>query len=57
MLSHILNDVLDGNVNCVLNDSLVEVPNDVLDHAELLEEFATCVQNFMREDVLLSIDP
>ena len=57
MLSHILNDVLDCNVDGVLNDSFVEVPNDVLNHAELLEEFATCVQNFMREDVLLSVDP
>ena len=57
MLAHIFDDVLDGDVDSVFDDALIQVPDDVLDHSKLLEELSPCVKNFMREDVLLSIDP
>ena len=57
MLAHIFDDVLDSDVDSVFDDALIQVPDDVLDHSELLEEFSPRVKNFMREDVLLSIDP
>ena len=57
VLPHILNNVLNGDVNCVFNNALVEVPNDVLDHSELLEKLSPGVEDLVREDVLLAIDP
>ena len=57
MLSHVLDDILHGNVNGVFNNAFVKVPDDVLDHSELLEELSPCVKDLVRKDVLLTIDP
>lgn len=57
VLPHILDDVLNSNVNGVFNNALVQIPDDVLDHSELLEELPACVQDFMRKDILFAIDP
>lgn len=47
MLAHVLNDVLYGDIDCVFNDSLVKIANDVLNDAELLEELAAGVQHLV----------
>ena len=57
VLAHVLNDVLHCDVHSVLNYALVQVANDALDYAELLEKFAASIKDFVREDVLLAIDP
>ena len=57
MLSQVLDDILHCNVNGVFNDAFVKVPDDVLDHSELLEELSPRVQDLVRKDVLLTIDP
>ena len=49
--------MLHGNVDGVFDDALVQIANDVLNDAELLEQFSAGIENFMREDVLLSINP
>ena len=57
MLSHVLDDVLHCDVDGVFNDAFVQIPDDVLDHSELLEELSPCIENLVREDILLTIDP
>lgn len=57
MLGHVVDDLLDGDVDRVLDDSFIDVSDDALDHAELLEQLAPCVQHFLGEDVLLAVDP
>ena len=57
MLTHILNNILDSDVNSVLNNTFVQIPDDVLDHSELLKELAARVKDFMGEDILLTIYP
>ena len=57
MLSHVLDDVLHCDVDGVFNDAFVQIPDDVLDHSELLEELSPCIKNLVREDILLTIDP
>ncbi len=57
MLSHVINDLLNGYVDIIFNYSLVYVSNDALNDAELLEQLATGIQHFLREDVLLSVHP
>ena len=47
MLAHIFNNVLDRDVDSVFDDTLIQIPNDVLDHSELLEQFAARIKNFM----------
>ena len=57
MLPHIFNYVLNCDVDGVLDDALVEVPDDVLDHSKLLEQLSASVKDLMGEDVLLAVDP
>ena len=57
VLRHIFDHVLHRDIGCVLNDALVQVSNDVLNNAELLEELAARVQHLVREHILLSVDP
>ncbi len=57
MLSHVINDLLNGYVDIIFNYSLVYVSNDALNDAELLEQLATGIQHFLWEDVLLSVHP
>ena len=57
MFAHVLDDILHCDVNGVFNNTFVEVPDDVLDHSELLEELSPCIQDLMGEDVLLAVDP
>ena len=57
MLPHIFNNVLDCDVDRVFDDALVEVPNDVLDHSELLKQLAAGVEDLVGKDVLLTVDP
>lgn len=49
--------MLHSNVDRILNDPLVEVSNDALDDAELLEKLAASVEYLVGEDVLLAVDP
>jgi len=57
MSTHIFYYVLNCDVHGILNYALVQVANDVLDDSELLEKFAACVKNFMREHIFFTIDP
>ena len=57
MFGHVLHDVLDGNVDGILDNPLVQVADNVLDHAELLEQFASGLEDFVREDVLFAVYP
>ena len=57
VLGHILDHVLHRDVCGVLNYALIQVTNDVLNDAELLEELAPGVQHLVRENILLSVDP
>ena len=57
MLSHVINDLLNGYVDIIFNYSLVYVSNDALNDSELLEQLATGIQHFLREDVLLTVHP
>ena len=57
MLSHVLNYLLHRDVHSVLYNSLIQVPDNVLNDTELLEELAAGVKNFMGEDILFAIDP
>lgn len=57
MLGHVFDDVLHSDVHCVFYYPLVQVADDILNDSELLEKFATCIQHFVREDILLSVDP
>lgn len=41
----------------LIHDTVIDVSDDGLDDLELLEEFATGVQNVLREDVLFAVDP
>jgi hypothetical protein len=41
MLSHVINDLLNGYVDIIFNYSLVYVSNNTLNDAELLEQLAT----------------
>ena len=57
MLSHVLNYLLNCDVHCVFYNSLIEVSDYVLYYAELLEELASSVKHFMREDIFFAINP
>ena len=57
MLSHIINDFLNGNVDIVFDDSLVYISNHALNDSELLEQFAARIQDLLGENVLLTVDP
>lgn len=57
MLSHVINDFLNGYVDIIFNYSLIDVSNDTLNDAELLEQLTTGIEHFLGENVLLSIYP
>ena len=57
MLGHVVNDFLNRYVDIVFYDTLVNIPNDALNDAELLKQLATRIQNLLREHVLLTVDP
>lgn len=57
MLCHIIHNSLDSDVDCVFNDSLVEISNYVLNHAEELKQFPTSIKYFVRKHILLSVYP
>lgn len=57
MLGQIINDLLHRHIDVILNDALIDVSHNGLNDAELLEEFSTRIQNFLREDIFLSIYP
>ena len=57
MLGHVLHDALHRDIDRVLDDALVEVADHVLYDTELLEELASGVEHFMREYILLAVDP
>ena len=43
MLPHIFNYMLDRDIHSVLNYALIQVSNDILNDAELLEELAASI--------------
>ena len=43
VFAHVLNDVLNGDVYCVFDDAFVQVADDVLNNAELLEKFSASI--------------
>lgn len=57
MLPHVFNYVLDCDIDGVLDNALVEVPDDVLDHSELLKQLSASVEDLVGEDVLLAVNP
>ena len=57
MLPHIFNYVLDCDVDGVLDNALVEVPDDVLNHSKLLEQLPSSVKDLVGEDVFLAVNP
>jgi len=57
MLSHILNNLLNGYVDIIFNYPLVYVPDHALNDAELLEQLPPRVQHLLREDILLPVHP
>ena len=57
VLRHVLHDLLHRHVHRVLDDALVDVSNDRLDHPKLLEQLPPRVQNLLREHVLFSVHP
>ena len=57
VLGHVLHDALHRDIDCVFDDALVEVADHVLNDPELLEKLASGVQHFMREYILLAVDP
>lgn len=57
MFGHVVNNLLYRNVDIILYDSLINVPNHALDDTELLEQFATGIQNFLGENVFFSVYP
>jgi hypothetical protein len=57
MLSHVINDLLNGYVDIIFNYPLIYVSNDALYDAELLEQLAPGIEHFLREHVLLPVHP
>ena len=57
MLCHVLYDALNGDIDRVLNYAFIQVSNYVLNDTELLEKFASRIQHFVREHILLTIHP
>ena len=57
VLPHIFNYVLDCDVDGVLDNALVEVPDDVLDHSKLLEQLPSSIKDLVGEDVLFAVNP
>ncbi len=57
LLCHVIDDLLNRNVDIVLYDSLVDVSNNALNDSELLKKLAACIQNLLRKNVFLPVDP
>ena len=56
VLAHFVQHILHGDVH-LFHDSLVDVPNDLLNHLELLEQFAPSLQDILRENIFFPIHP
>jgi hypothetical protein len=56
VLAHFVQHILHRNVH-LFHDSLVDVPDDLLNHLELLEKFSTSLQDILRENVFFPIHP
>ena len=54
---HLLHYVGDCDRICILNNSFVQLADHILDHTELVEQFAASVQHLMREHILLTVHP
>jgi hypothetical protein len=48
---------LHGHIHIIFDDSLVDVADNRLYDAELLKELAARVEDLLREDVFLPVDP
>jgi hypothetical protein len=46
-----------SNVGSVLNYPFVKAPDDVLNQTKLLKELCACLENFLTENILLSVHP
>lgn len=57
MFRHVINNLLYSHIHIVFYDSLIYVSNHTLNYSELLEKFSAGIQDFLRENVLLSINP
>jgi hypothetical protein len=57
VFGHTIYNFLYSYIHVILNYALINVSNDRLDNAELLEELSASVQYFLGKDILLSIDP
>jgi len=56
VLAHLVEHVLHRDVD-LLHDPLIDVSYYLLDHLELLEQFATGLQDILGENVLFAVDP
>lgn len=57
MLGHVFHYLLNSDIYSVFDYSFIDVSDDALDHSKLLEEFATCIKYFLRENIFFSINP
>lgn len=56
ILAHLVEHILHRDVH-LLHNAFIDVPYYLLDYFELLEQFATSLQDILRKYVLLTIDP
>ena len=56
IFAHFFEDPMDCYIYLVHNP-VIDVPNYVLNYFELLEKFSSSLENILRENVFLSIDP
>ena len=56
VLTHFIEHVLHRDVN-FFHDALVDVSDYLLYDFKLLEQFATGLQDILRENILLAVDP
>ena len=57
MFTHIFDNMLHRDVDCIFYDALVQVADYVLDDTKLLEKLTARIQNFMRENVFFTVYP
>ena len=56
VLAHLIEDILHSDVD-LLHDALVDVPDYLLDHLELLEQFTPRLQHILGEYVFFAVHP
>lgn len=57
MLCHLFHNVNYSDVDWLIDNALIEVPNRILDRLELFEKFAACVEDLIAKDIFLAIYP